>query len=215
MSDIFREVDEEVRRSQAEALWAKYSGVILLACSLLVLAVAGYRFYEWQGEKAAAAAGAKFEAALQLLQSGKAAEGEAAIAKITVEGSGIYKSLAQFRAAAELAKRDALGAIKAYDQLANDATLDATLRDVARIRAGVIGVDVLPFADAERRLSPLLNPANGWRHAAQELLAAAALKANQLDKARTYLDTIILDREAPQAVKARAEVLIGLTRGVQ
>jgi hypothetical protein len=215
MSDIFREVDEEVRRSQAEQLWSKYSGIILLACVVLVAGVAGYRFLEWQRETAAAAAGAKFEEALALVQSGKTAEGEAAMAKIAGGDAGIYKSLAQFRSAADLAKKDAAGALKAFDALANDATLDAGLRDVARLRAGAIAVDALPFAEAERRMMPLLSPNNVWRHPANELLAASALKAGELEKASKYLDTIILDREAPAAVKSRAEVLIGLTRGAK
>ena len=64
-------------------------------------------------------------------------------------------------------------------------------------------------------MAPLVSSSNVWRHSAHEMLAAAALKDNQLDKARQYLDTIIIDREAPQAVKARAELLIGLTRGAK
>lgn len=215
MSDIFREVDEEVRRSKAEAMWAKYSGLVFAACTLLVLSVAGYRFYEWQREKAAAAEGAKFDAALQLLQSGKTTEGEAAISRIAAEGPGIYKSLAQFRAAAELARRDASGAMKAYDALVDDVALDTGLRDLARIRASAIAVDILPLADVERRMTPLLAASSAWRFTARELLAAAALKANDLGKARSYLDAIILAREAPAAVKSRAEILIGLTRGAK
>jgi hypothetical protein len=213
MSDIFREVDEEFRRSRAEALWSKYSGLIFVACTVLVLGVAGYRFYDWQREKAASAAGAEFEAALQLVQSGKGAEADAALLKIADGDSGIYKSLARLRAAAETAKRDPAAAMRQFDQLVGDTVLDAGLRDVARLRAGAIAIDTQPFADAERRLAPLLSANNVWRHAAQEMLAAAALKAGDLDKARQLLDTIIIDRDAPPPIKARAEVLIGLTRG--
>jgi hypothetical protein len=215
MSDIFREVDEEVRRSQAEQMWSRYSGIVLLACVVLVLGVAGYRFFEWQREKAASENGAKFEDALTLIQTGKTAEGEAAIAQIAGTGTGIYKSIAQFRSAADLAKKDAAGAIKAFDALANDATLDAGLRDVARLRSGAVAVDALPLSETEQRLMPLLTPGNVWRHPANELLAASALKAGQLDKARQYLDTIIIDRDAPAPIKARAEILIGLTRGAK
>jgi hypothetical protein len=213
MSDIFREVDEEFRRSRAEALWSKYSGLIFVACTVLVLGVAGYRFYDWQREKAASAAGAEFEAALQLVQSGKGTEADAALLKIADGDSGIYKSLARFRAAAEIAKRDPAAAMRQFDLLVGDTALDAGLRDVARLRAGAIAIDTQPFADAERRLAPLLSANNVWRHAAQEMLAAAAMKAGDLDRARQLLDAIIIDRDAPPPIKARAEVLIGLTRG--
>lgn len=215
MSDIFREVDEEVRRSQAEAFWRRYSGVIFAICVLVVLAVAGWRFYDWRREQAAAAAGARFEAAMRLLQEGKAAEGEQALAALAADGSGIYQTLARFRAASETAKRDAPAAIRAFDALVADGGLDANLRDVARLRAAALAVDVETLAEVERRLAPLLNPASPWRHQAGELAAASAFKAGQLDKTRQYLDTIIIDRTAPQAIKSRAELLIGLARGAR
>ena len=215
MSDIFREVDEEFRRSRAEQVWAKYSGFILLACVMLVMFVAAFRYFDWKREVAAAEAGAKFNTALQLFQTGKIKEGEEAIASIANGASGIYKSLAQFRAASELGKRDAGGAIKSFDQLADDSTLNAALRDVARLRAATLAVDQLPLVEVERRMLPLTGPSNVWRHSAQEMLASAAFKANDLEKARKYLDTIIIDRDAPQAVKSRAELLIGLTRGAK
>ncbi len=213
MSDIFREVDEEVRRSQAEAFWSRWSGLIFVLCALLVAAVGAWRFYEWRRETAAAAAGARFDEAIQLLQAGKNAEGEAALAKVAADDSGIYQTLARFRTAAEMGKRDAPGAIRAFDGLAADTSLNAGLRDVARLRAGALAVDALPLAEVESRLSPLTAATNVWRHHANELLAAAALKAGNLAKARQHLDTIIVDRDAPANVKSRAEVLIGLTRG--
>jgi len=215
MSDIFREVDEEFRRSRAEDLWKRYSGVVFAVCALIVLAVAAYRYYDWRREQAAAAAGARFEQALQLLQSGKAAEGNAALAKIAGEDSGIYKALASFRIASDLGRTDAAAAIRSFDQLAADTSLDAGLRDVARLRAASLAVDSQPFADVEQRMAPLVAPGNPWRYSALEMLAAAALKAGQTDKARQFYDTIIIDRAAPEAVRARAEVLIGLARGVQ
>ncbi|MGL4636879.1 MAG: tetratricopeptide repeat protein [Beijerinckiaceae bacterium] len=215
MSDIFNEVDEEFRRSKAEAAWSKYGGFVIAACAVLVLSVAGYRYFEWQREKAAAEAGAKFESAFQLIQTGKTAEGEAAIAKIAGESNGIYKVLAQFRMAGDLGKKDAPAAIKAFDALAADAALNQPLRDMARLRAGALAVDSLPLADVEQRLAPLASPTSNWRHTTNELLAAAALKAGNVEKARTHLDTIIIDRDAPPAIKSRAELLIGLTRGAK
>jgi hypothetical protein len=215
MSDIFREVDEEVRRSKAEAFWGRYGGLIIGGCALLVIGVAGYRFYDYQKQKAAAEAGAKFETALQLIQTGKTSEGETALNALAGEQSGIYQTLAKFRAATELGKRDAPAAIKAFDALAADAALDGQIRDIARFRAASIAADILPLADLEARMAPLLNPTSGWRHPAQEILAASAIKSNAMDKARQYLDSIIIDRTAPQAVKSRAELLIGLTRGTK
>jgi hypothetical protein len=215
MSDIFREVDEEVRRSQAEALWSRYGALVIGLAALLVAGVGGYRYFQWQKERAVAEAGAQFEAALNLAQTGKTAEGEAAMAKIAAEGSGAYKALAQFRAASELAKRDAAGAMRAFDAIAADQAVDGALRDIARLRAGAIAVDGEPLAEVARRLQPLIGDGNAFRHQARELLAAAAVKAGEMAKAQQALDAIIIDRQAPSELRSRAETLIGVTRGAK
>ncbi len=215
MSDIFSEVDEEVRRSKAEAFWKRYGGLVVGICVLIVAGVAGYRYLEWQKEKAVNATGQQFEAALGLLQAGKAAEGEAALAKIAAEGAGAYKALAQFRAASETAKRDPAAALKAFDALAADNTLDPAFRDIARLRAGAIAVDTAGPSDVERRVGALTTGGNAFRHQAHELLAAAALKAGNIDEARRQFDAIIVDREAPASIRSRAETLIGATRGTK
>ena len=71
MSDIFREVDEEVRREQFRKMWERYGKYVIAACVLLVVAVGGWRFYESNEAKKAAEAGAQFEAAMTLVNEGK------------------------------------------------------------------------------------------------------------------------------------------------
>jgi hypothetical protein len=43
VSDIFREIDEEVRREQFMKLWERYGNLLIAACVVLVVAVAGWR----------------------------------------------------------------------------------------------------------------------------------------------------------------------------
>jgi len=54
VSDIFHEVDEEVRREQLKKLWDRYGNYVVAAAFLLVAAVAAWRGYMWwEGKKAA------------------------------------------------------------------------------------------------------------------------------------------------------------------
>ena len=78
MSDIIREVDEELRRERIEKLWQRYGVYIVAAAFLIVLAVAGWRAWDWYEIREAAKSGARFEAALQLVNDGKRFEAEAA-----------------------------------------------------------------------------------------------------------------------------------------
>jgi hypothetical protein len=213
MSDIFREVDEEVRRSRAEALWARYGWLLIGLCAIIVIGVGGYRYYQHTREVAAAAAGARFESALNDFARGRGADAEKTLQELAAKPDNAYASLARMRLATELAKRNAAEGMASFDGIARDQSLDQTLRDIATLRAGQIAVDSLPLAEVERRLQPLTANNGAFRHQAHELIAMAAIKANDLEKARRNLDTIIIDRQAPSDVRGRAEILIGVTRG--
>src|ERR1700731_4068827 len=120
MSDIFREVDEEVRRDKAAEFWKKYQIHLLAGAALIVLASAGWRYYEYSRLQAAQAAGAQFEQALDLDRAGDNAAATAGLAKIAAEAPGGYRVLARFAQAALQAKTDQAGAVGAYDALAED-----------------------------------------------------------------------------------------------
>ena len=97
VSDIFHEVDEEVRREQLKKLWDRYGNYVAAAAVLLVLAVAAWRAYMWWEAKKAAETGAAFEAAITLAESGKRSEAEAAFADIAGHGTSGYRHLARMR----------------------------------------------------------------------------------------------------------------------
>jgi hypothetical protein len=210
VSDIFNEVDEEVRREQLKRLWDRYGSVLVAAAFLLVAAIAGWRGYEWYQARQAAEAGAAFENALTLSEQNKAAEAEAAFGKIAAEGTAGYKMLARMREAAELAQRDPAAAVKAYDALASDTAINPVMQDLAAVRAGLILVDSAGFDDLRRRLEPLTGPDRPFRHTARELLALAAWRGGDVAAARRWLNMITTDAETPAATRSRVEVLMAL-----
>ena len=106
VSDIFNEVDEEVRREQLKKLWERYGNLIIGLAILVVAAVAGWRGYEYWQSRKAAEAGASYEAALKLSDDGKHTEAEAALAKLAAQGTSGYRTLARLRDAAELGVTD-------------------------------------------------------------------------------------------------------------
>ena len=159
MSDIFHEVDEEVRREQLQKLWDRYGHFFIAACILVVLGVGAWRGYQWWETKKAVEASANFDAAAQLVEQGKPAEAEAAFAQLAREGAAGYRNLARLREAAVLAERDPKAAVAAYDAIARDSAVGQPLQDLASVRAGLILVDTAPLAEMTRRLEPPPGPA--------------------------------------------------------
>jgi hypothetical protein len=210
VADIFHEVDEEVRRERLQQLWDRYSIYVIALAVLIVAAIGAWRGYEYWEAKKAAAAGAAFESALSLSEAGKHAEAEAAFAKVAAEAPAGYRMLARLRAAAELAQTKRADAVKAYDELAADTSLGATLQDLAAVRAGMLMVDSAPLSDMRRRLDPVSEPGRTFRHSARELLALSAWRNHDFTAARRYIDMIATDAETPPGTRARADLLSAL-----
>ena len=210
MSDIFREVDEEVRRDQLKKLWERYGIYFIALAVLFVAAVGGWRGYQWWQAKLAAESGAAFAAAASLSDQGKHEEAEAAFAKITKEGTASYRALAAMREAGELAQRDPKAAVAAFDTLANNRALGPVMQDLAALRAGFVLVDTLPYEELRRRIEPLTGADRTFRHSARALLALSAWRANDAATARRWSEMILADGETPPGTRTQAEILMAL-----
>jgi hypothetical protein len=205
LSDIFREIDEEVRREQYQKLWNRYGIHAIILAFLVVAAVAGWRAYQWWEGNRAAETSAVYESAVELATQGKTAEALAAFNKIATDGTAGYRVVAKFRAAA--AETDPKVAVAAYDAISNDSSVGSLLRDMAKIRAGLLLVDTAPLAEMNQRLESLATPTGAFRHTARELLALAAIRASDQAAAERWLDAISGDPDAPQSLRARVDVL--------
>ena len=87
MSELFNEVDEEVRRDQLKKLWDQYSIYIIALALLIIAGVGGWRGYQYLEAKKAAEAGAAFDKAVELSEQNKHAEAEAAFAELAATPS--------------------------------------------------------------------------------------------------------------------------------
>jgi hypothetical protein len=211
VSDIFNEVDEEVRREKLQKLWERYQGLIIGGVVLFILAVGGWRGYAWWEAKKSAEAGGAFQAAMILSSEGKHAEAEAAFAKVAEQGTAGYRDLARLQAAGESAPQDPKAAVAAYEAIANDSRLNDTLRDVAALRAAFILVDSASYEDLRKRLEPAAGADRPFRNSAREMLALSAMKANDTATARKWFDQIVTDAAAPPALRQRIQMLMALS----
>ncbi|HLI99293.1 MAG TPA: tetratricopeptide repeat protein [Bradyrhizobium sp.] len=210
MSELFDEVDEEVRREQLKKLWDRYSIYIIAGALLIIAAVGGWRGYQYLEAKKAAEAGAAFDAAIDLSEQNKHAEAEAAFDKLVATAPAGYRMLARLRAAAEVAARDPKAGAKMYDDIVVDRSVGAEEQDLARIRAAGLLLDSESYPNMLQRLESAAKPGATFRHTAREMLALSAWHANDTTAARQWLDMIANDGETPSAMRSRAEALQAL-----
>ena len=210
MSELFDEVDEEVRREQLKKLWEKYSLYLIGAALLIVAAVGGWRGYQYLEAKKAAEAGDAFNKAIELSEQGKYAEAETAFTDLAAKAPAGYRTLSRFRAAGEAASRDPNAGAKMFDDIAADGSVGAELQALARLRAAGLLLDTASYAEMKQRLETDAAPSATFRHSARELLALSAWRAHDSAATRQWLDMIALDGDTPPGLRSRAEALQAL-----
>lgn len=209
MSEIFREVDEDVRKDQALKLWSTYGRYLIGAVAAVVLATAGVQYWIYYTTSQKEADGEKFIAALSLARSGRpgaAAEQFEALAKDA--GAGIATMAKLQRAAALIKAGDTLAAATLYDQISEDGGANETLRQLARLLAAQNLIETQPRAVVDERLAPLMTPNNPWRFSATELSGLAALRAGDVPGARQAFKLLSDDQATPQGIRSRAAELL-------
>jgi hypothetical protein len=210
VSELFSEVDEEVRREQLKKLWDRYSIYIVAAALLIIAGVGGWRGYQYLEAKKAAEAGASFDKAVELAEQNKHAEAETAFIDLAAKAPSGYRVLARLRAAAEAGYRDPQAAAKMYDDIAADRSVGSTEQDLARVRAAGLLLETSSYPNILSRLEAAAEPGATFRHTARELLALSAWRANDTTATRKWLDLIANDGETPPSLRSRAEALQGL-----
>jgi hypothetical protein len=210
VSELFDEVDEDVRRDQLKKVWDRYS-IYIVACALLVIAaVGGWRGYQYVEGKKAAEAGVAFDKAVELSEANKHAEAEAAFNSLAATAPSGYRLLARLRAGGDVASHDPKAAVKLYDDIAADRSVGALEQELAKVRGAQLLVETSSYPDMLSRLEPSTAPGATFRHTARELLALSAWRANDTTAARKWLDMIANDGETPPGLRSRAEALQAL-----
>ncbi|MCP1335625.1 tetratricopeptide repeat protein [Futiania mangrovi] len=208
MADIFREVDEDVRRDRAVDLWSRYGIYVIAAVVLVVTVAAGlaaWRHWEQESRRDAAAA---YLAATAPSTSDRLG----ALAGIADARDGIYAEMARLRAAGELAAADPAQAIAAYDAISADAGVPARLRALAAVRALILAADVETPDQAIARAGMLIGDNAPFRAQAREVLATAEMKRGNDAAARAVLEQIVGDLSAPLSLRERAALMLDLVR---
>ncbi|MCC2688083.1 MAG: tetratricopeptide repeat protein [Rhizobiaceae bacterium] len=216
MSDdsFIREVNEEMRKDQAKALWDRYGPIALAAAVLVILLTAAYVGYDYWVETRANSSGDRFSQALQLANEGKHDEALGALQALEADGYGAYPILARLRAATVLAARgDTAGAVSGFDVVASDSSIPSSLRDMARLRAAFLLVDSGTYDDVAARVETLTADTNALRHSAREALGLAAWKEGRATDALSLFEQIAADEQAPQNSRQRATLMAELIQG--
>lgn len=209
MSDIFQEIDNELRRDRLSRFWDQNGLVIIVASVALVLVVAvSVIFSSWRASQNEASS-ERYEQLLERLDDASIDEKVSALEAFIREEDRGYKVLSQMRLAALMAESgDYEAAARMFEEVAANGQLPLAVRDYATLQAGAALVSVVAPADIEVRLSKILQNQHGMRGQAREILALSYLLADQPLQARDLLLVHLDTTAVSQAMKLRANILL-------
>jgi hypothetical protein len=205
MSDIFREIDEELRRENFAKLWERYGQYVVGLAVIIVLATAGavgWREYQARIQRADSI---RYAAAVELAQKNELARAADDFAALARNSGGGQATLARLQEAALRARGgDEAAAIAAYKAVAQDGSVDKIYRDLATLLAALHEMHSADPKAIIAEIAGLTGPDNAWRPSALEITALAHLRAGERNEARDIYKGLADDLTAPQGLRARA-----------
>lgn len=206
MTDIIRDIDEEMRRDAFLARVRRYSWVFfLVVIVVLVVVTVGYFWQDRQARAKAAAAG-ELSSALTLAETdAQAAKDQLdALAADVSNGNSILASferaelgLREGNSAEATAALEALAATREGDAYAKAASLYSVYTDIN---------DGAP-ADLLAKLNPLIDEDGAFTQLALELKAQVLVRDGKADDALAALDQLLAIEGIERDQKLRAEAL--------
>ena len=209
MSDIFEEVDEEVRKDKYSKLWQKYGNWFVSGALALLISAVGYVQWQKYNFEQRAQSSTEFNAALRLIDSKKLDEATSALAELAESGTKGYTILAKFRAAGlKVQAGDSAAASDIYEAIANDDGINVLYRDLARLYAIMQKIDDGDTSELSTNIRKLLSDDNPWRFSAREMAAVLALRKRDTKTAKEYFKMLTDDPGTPAGLRQRASEML-------
>jgi hypothetical protein len=203
LSDIFREVEEDVRKEKLEKFWKAYGDYVIALGALIILGIAGFEFWQRyqasQRDKAAIA----FASAQRITDPRRAADAFADLAKTTPDGYRLLSRLEQANSMLAGGQRET--AVTVYKEIADQDK--GGIGAVARLRTGWATADTATRADLQTLLAPLESQSSVWKPMADEILAYSDYRNHDVAKATGEFDALASNPATPGALKSRARAM--------
>jgi hypothetical protein len=192
----------------------RYGGWLIAALVLLLLAVAGWLYWQQRQQVAAEADSEQIAAIYKDIAGSKLATVPRQLDALAADSGDVVRATALFtRAAVAIEQGDRPTALAKYRELAGDDELPQPYRDLATIRGTALEFDSLKPDQVVVRMQALAKPGEPWFGSAGELTGMALIKQGKTAQAGRLFAAIAADTRAPDSIRSRAVQIAG-TLGV-
>lgn len=203
MSDVFREVEEELQQDRLKRSWQRYGPIAIGTVAIVLAGYAGWTWWQNNQLNQSQARTAQLLSASVLIseEPGQAAEALAALGQTTSPQAVLARL---YEAGVQIDLEDRETAIALFNQVATDEDVDPIWQEVATLQSVALQIG---SADADALLAmvdPLRAADRSFRYTAEELAASIALDRGDREAARLIFETLSQDAGAPSALRQRS-----------
>ena len=199
---FFDEVDEEVRNERFKELMNKY-GVYILAFLILALSLTvGYeKIALWRQHKSEQA---NIQYVKALAKTDDYNNNIAELENIVATENGLYKDIAYLQIANILLDNNETDkALEVLNKIVKDDTTSAKIKEIAAIKIATYKVDTATFEEINSLLAPIVAKNGAWSLVAKELLAMSAIHNNDIEKAKSIYQELLINGNISVDLKTR------------
>ena len=208
MSNLFNEIDDDLRQDRLKTIWATYKNSIYTAVIVISLVLIGSEAYQYYSQSKSEKSG------LILSQIVESATGDESllindyIDELLESGTSDYKTYALLLKSDNFISQNKLDdARETYMDLVKKAE-NSFIRDLAKLKLSYLNVDSVSFDQIQEDLSSLLESDNPLSLFAYEVLAMSAYKHGLYGRGIEYLNTIIKSEKTTNGMFDRAQMML-------
>ena len=212
MSDVFQEVDEELREEKYKSIWRKFRYYVIGGLILFILGIAANAFWKDYNLKEINDRSEKFFTAIEMAQEDK-------VNAITLlekfanqeERNSEYNALiARFtEAAIRRSEKDFNGALVIYQSL-EDNNISNFYEDYAKLSSVEMLIALNNKKDAKLILDDLINNTSDLKYIAMEYLGYLEIDEWNFSKARTIFTNIADEASSSANMKNRSREILSI-----
>ena len=200
MTDIFHEVEEDVRRERYAQLWKKYGDYVIAAAAVVIVGVAAWQLWQRYQLNQRIEASNAYIMAVETQDPSKAAAAFAKLAKTAPAGYAVISHMQEANALLAAGEHDKATAL--YRTLMTQG--DPLFASVARLRLGWAEADTMSKQDMQTLMAPLTDPNDAFHFMADELLAYVDFRLGNAKASQSAYERLAKDPGTPEGIKARA-----------
>ena len=207
MADIFDEVSEELKKDQLITTWKKYSKLIIILVSLIILSLVSYQAYiTWNKKKLEIISGQYFQAIENLEEKNYSVSQKLFLNNSQKNTSG-YSILSLFGLAeTNYQNRKIDEMILNYKNIYDDESIDIYYRNLSRILS-VLKDNTSSFDQQKLLLEPILNSPSLLQALAAELEVLLLIKFDKIKEAKQALNVLLKRSDLSFEQKNRLELI--------